>query len=36
LVADNIVKQLSSVVKWPRGSASPNSPKQSPHSQYGE
>ncbi|KAK1616328.1 hypothetical protein QYE76_021845 [Lolium multiflorum] len=31
---DNIVKQLSSVVKWPRGSASPHSPKQSPHSQY--
>lgn len=31
--ADNIVKQLSSVVKWPRGS-SPHSPKQSSHSQY--
>lgn len=30
---DNIVRQLSSVVKWPRGS-SPHSPKQSSHSQY--
>ncbi|XP_062223650.1 uncharacterized protein LOC133922364 [Phragmites australis] len=31
----SIVKQLSSVVKWPRG-ASPHAPKQSPHSQYGD
>ncbi|KAF7089646.1 hypothetical protein CFC21_092570 [Triticum aestivum] len=30
---DNIVRQLSSVVKWPRGSP-PHSPKQSSHPQY--
>ncbi|VAI57871.1 unnamed protein product [Triticum turgidum subsp. durum] len=30
---DNIVRQLSSVVKWPRGSP-PHSPEQSSHPQY--
>jgi hypothetical protein len=36
VVAGSIVKQLSSVVKWPRGGASPHGagPKQPAHSQY--